>query len=187
MKTFFIDYFKGVEFTRFNLLTLDHVIVFTAVILEEITEEMRKDIGFAEIGQLIMFRYYKVEYQQSSNVKLPYIHLKEIGPSMDLHCRRHEIGNDEIVAKAQQHPEHKMTSNKIKRKNVTKGMIAGEQRGRLHLEIRDQNIDKLSIKNMKPLRDRKRAPKVNFKSGGSRNKKRNRLMRGWKDPNAGDE
>ena len=61
LKPFFTDYFKGEEFTRFNLLTLDHVIVFTAVNLDEVTEETRAEIGFAEIGQLIMFRHYKVQ------------------------------------------------------------------------------------------------------------------------------
>ena len=107
---------------------------------------------------------------------------------MDLHCRRHEFGNDEIMAKAMEHPEHKMLRTKPKAKNTTKGTFPGEQRGRIHVDIRDQNVDKLNIKKMKPLRDRNRGSKFSDSRTArmktkNRNKKRNRMMKGWRDPN----
>ena len=144
-------------------MTLDHVIVFTAVNLDEIPSDTLDDIGFAEMGQMIMFRHYKIEFHSSSNGKKPYIHLREIGPAMDMHLRRHQFGNDEIMRKAMERPEKAVLNTKPKQKNVEQGRFRGEKIGRLHLDIQKQNVDKLQLKKMKALRDRNRGVKYGDK------------------------
>ena len=108
IKSFFIDYFNGQPMTKFNLMTFDHVIVFTVI-------EYGDDDNY-----MILFRHYKIEYQSSQNKKLPYVHLKEIGPSMDLILRRFEKGNDEIMKQAYDsvYKAKALLDNRPKQKNI---------------------------------------------------------------------
>merc|ERR1712003_195305 len=120
MKTFFIDYFNGEVMKKFNLITLDHVIVFTVINLDEIAMEKQKQYKLDKNGNgaIIMLRHYNIEYQSSSHNKLPFVHLKEIGPSMDLTLRRFERGNDEIIKKSKENVNQTLLNTKPKRKNV---------------------------------------------------------------------
>lgn len=68
----------------------DHIIVITSF------TKSNESIGNSNSNDeesIILFRHYSIEYQISNNPKVPYIYLRELGPSMDLTLRRYEVGN----------------------------------------------------------------------------------------------
>merc|ERR1712048_1008749 len=119
---------------------------------------------------------YKVEYRASSHQKLPFVHLSEIGPAMDLTLRRFEKGNDEIIKQSQRQCTALLNA-RPKQKNVALSKVLKERRGRIWIDTKDQNVNKLKTKRMKALRDRDRSKKQLKKQKNSNNKK-NRIAMG---------
>ena len=175
IRKFFIDYFNGEAMKKFNMATLDHVIVLTLINLDEIAADKQQEYQlqseYGGNGPIIMFRHYKIEYQSSSHNKLPFVHLSEIGPSMDLMLRRFEKGNDEIIAKSKEQCSA-LLSKRPKQKNVALDSLLKERRGRIWIETKDQNVNKLKTKKMKALRDRDRS-KNQFKNNEGIKRKKN--------------
>eukprot|EP01084_Bolivina_argentea_P276467 471734_1 len=163
IKSFFIDYFNGQVMKKFNLITLDHVIVFTVINLDEISMDKQTEYKLNENGNgpIIMFRHYKIEYQSSSHSKLSYAHLTEIGPAMDMKLRRFEKGNDEIIKLSKQRIDKQLLTRKPKQKNVYLDNVFKQRTGRIYIEHKEQDLKKLKLKKMKALRDRNRSKNYN--------------------------
>merc|ERR1712130_936464 len=134
--------------------------------------------GNEGIGLVLMFRHYKVEYQSSSHQKLPFVHLSEIGPAMDLTLRRFEKGNDEIIKQSKRQCTA-LLNTRPKQKNVGLSKLLKERRGRIWIDTKDQNVNKLKTKRMKALRDRDRSKnqfnKNKNKKKKNSNNKKNRI------------
>lgn len=146
IKNFFIDYFHGEEIKRVNLLTLDHIIVFTAI-SEESLENQNVDMKLEH--PIILFRHYNVELQASNNPKIPFVKINEIGPRMDLILRRHEQASQE----SQNNARIKFDLSKDpKRKNVALSSVFKQRVGKIHIQTNQQNLDRLKVKKMKGLR-----------------------------------
>jgi len=177
LRVFFVDYFHGVAISKLNMLTFDHVLVFTAINLDEIDVDTQKEYKLSAEGAsgggddhvIILLRHYKVEYQSSSQGKVPFVHLTEIGPAMDLRLRRHEKGNDELIKESQKTAQKNTTllNKKPKTKNVFLDELSGRA-GKIYIDQSDQNMKKLKTKRMKALRDRVR----NVKSDGEGKRKK---------------
>lgn len=168
VREFFMDYFCGERITKLNLLSFDHVLVFTCILPQMYSEMERKNCGlFVNDLPLFFMRHYRIECQPSMNKNLPFIHLSEIGPSIDFHLRRYEIGNDEILKHAKQTSvvkAKKLLNTKPKTKNVFLDKLFKERRGKIFINRSDQNLNKLKVKKMKALRNAKKKNKRIFSS-----------------------
>ena len=154
IKLFFLDYFNGELMKKFNLITFDHIIVFTVINCDEINISKQNQYGIN--GIILLLRHYKIEYQSSSSSKLPFIHLKEIGPSIDLNLRRFEKGNDEIIKQSMNNINKikSILNKKPRQKNIYLDKMLKGKYGKIYIEQNQQNINKFKRKKIKALRNR---------------------------------
>ncbi|ETO36334.1 hypothetical protein RFI_00731 [Reticulomyxa filosa] len=153
IRNLFMDFYRGDTLLKINLLTVDHVITFTAVSFksDSLKDAHLEHLGIDEDAMCILIRHYHVELHQSSDPKEPYVHLHEIGPRLDLYSRREEHAPDELQEASRMKPSRTLTNKKPKQKNV-KHNILGERVGKLYINRSDQNLAKLKTKKIKALK-----------------------------------
>jgi len=130
-KNLLVDFFRGEVLPKINLVSLDHVIVCTAV----------KDT--------IHFRHYGVLMKKSGS-KLPRVELDEVGPRMDLQFRRRKQAPEAVVKESLKVPK---AAKPPKKKNISRSEF-GEKLGRLHMK--PQDLAKIAVTKPKALQGGKR-------------------------------
>jgi hypothetical protein len=84
-----------------------------------------------------------------------------MGPFLDLTVRRSQLSSSDLMKAACQRATNTAKAPKIK--NVERTSL-GEKLGRIHMV--PQNLDKMAVRRVSALRDRKKAPSSSAKLGG---------------------
>jgi len=121
-----IDFFRGKSIRKVDLMSLDHVIICTAV------------------EQTIYFRHYAVLLKKSGT-HVPRIELEEIGPSFDMTVRRTRLASEDLKQESLTIPR---TLTRKKKKGFTRTPTG--TRGRVHTS--SQDFDQIATKKMKGLK-----------------------------------
>ncbi|KAL2726275.1 ribosome production factor 2 [Vespula maculifrons] len=127
IKNLFIDMFQREVVKKIRLQGLEHVLSFTA-------DENK-----------IYIRSYRILLKKSDS-RIPRIELEEIGPSIDLVCRRTKLASADHFKQACKKPKEL----KIKKKKNISTNVLGTTFGRIH--IGEQNINKIQTRKLKGLK-----------------------------------
>lgn len=127
IKNLFVDMFQREVVKKIRLQGLEHVISFTA-------HENK-----------IYLRNYRIILKKSDS-RIPYIKLEEIGPAMDLVCRRTKFASIDHFKQACKKPKE---LKEKKKKNIYKNTL-GTTFGRIHVGA--QNINKIQTRKLKGLK-----------------------------------
>ncbi|KAI4495451.1 hypothetical protein M0802_008665 [Mischocyttarus mexicanus] len=138
IKNLFVDMFQREVVQKIRLQGLEHVLSFTA-------EENK-----------IYIRSYRILLKKSNN-RIPRIELEEIGPSIDLSCRRTKLASDDLFKQACKKPK----DLKVKKKKNVSTNVLGTTFGRIHVGA--QNINKIQTRKLKGLKKTHAEKKENTK------------------------
>ncbi|KAK2582630.1 hypothetical protein KPH14_004912 [Odynerus spinipes] len=127
IKNLFVDMFQREVVHKIRLQGLEHVLSFTA-------HENK-----------IYVRSYRILLKKSDS-RIPRIELEEIGPSMDLVCRRTKFASIDHFKQACKKPKE---LKEKKKKNISKNAL-GTTFGRIHVGA--QNINKIQTRKLKGLK-----------------------------------
>lgn len=130
-----LDFFHGIEVEKLNLKGIDHVIVMTAA---------------PGTPAKIFMRTYSVALSRAEGTRLK-SELMDMGPHMDLVCRRTQEASPDLMKAAMKRPRE---AKAAKVKNVTRNAL-GDKVGRIHMK--PQDLDNMQVKRVKALRSRKRS------------------------------
>ncbi|XP_015176497.1 PREDICTED: ribosome production factor 2 homolog [Polistes dominula] len=127
IKNLFVDMFQREIVQKIRLQGLEHVLSFTAD------------------DNKIYLRSYRILLKKS-NTRIPRIELEEIGPSIDLSCRRTKLASADHFKQACKKPK---TLKVKKKKNISTNAL-GTTFGRIHVGA--QNINKIQTRKLKGLK-----------------------------------
>lgn len=142
IKNLFVDMFQREVVNKIRLQGLEHVLSFTA-------HENK-----------IYLRNYRIILKKSDS-RIPYIKLEEIGPAMDLVCRRTKFASSDHFKQACKKPKE---LKEKKKKNIYKNTL-GTTFGRIH--VGSQNINKIQTRKLKGLKKSLAEKKENKKRKSS--------------------
>lgn len=120
----FLDFFRGVQPNRINILGLDHVVILTALSAKQ-----------------LHFGHYAIKLSKSGT-DVPRVELEDIGPSMVLNLGRTKLAAPDLRKIANFIPQE-LRKSKTKNKNVSKTPL-GDVQGRIHMD--QQPIQSISLR-----------------------------------------
>ncbi|CAK9808133.1 Ribosome production factor 2 homolog [Anthophora plagiata] len=127
IKNLFVDFFQREPVENIRLQGLEHVLSFTAV------------------ENKIFLRSYRILLKKS-DCRTPRIELEEIGPRVDLICRRTKLASNDLFKHACKKPKELKIK---KKKNISTDKL-GTTFGRIHVGA--QNLNSIQTRKMKGLK-----------------------------------
>ncbi|CAK9813983.1 Ribosome production factor 2 homolog [Anthophora quadrimaculata] len=127
IKNLFVDFFQREPVENIRLQGLEHVLSFTAV------------------ENKIFLRSYRILLKKS-DCRIPRIELEEIGPRVDLICRRTKLASNDLFKHACKKPKELKIK---KKKNISTDKL-GTTFGRIHVGA--QNLNSIQTRKMKGLK-----------------------------------
>ncbi|XP_063719160.1 ribosome production factor 2 homolog [Symsagittifera roscoffensis] len=130
IRSFFVDYFRGIVTDKFSL------------------QGVKSVISFFLIGDSIQMMPYAIKLAKSGVAKdsAPRVDLVEIGPQVTLKVARSQLATDDLYQESLRKPKELMPS---KRKNISMDEF-NSQMGRVHME--KQDFSQLQLRKVKRYR-----------------------------------